>query len=95
MIVFKLQDFFSCLEVSSSFFSVVFFVSNNSWIGEHLLLHNCNKHRSRLVVVLIMSCNFRIRKSKRKHLSALFRFSRVRKLGQGIIEFSSTDLTLS
>jgi len=60
-----------------------FLVSNNFVLlelADILLSHNYNKHNSRLAMVLIVSCNFHIRKSKHKRLSALFRFSYVRNL---------------
>jgi hypothetical protein len=51
------------------------FVSNISCLVELadiLHFHNCNKHNSRLAVVLKRSCNFHIRKNIGKRLSALF-----------------------
>jgi len=60
-------------------------VSNISCLVELAdILHfrNCNKHNSRLAVVLKRSCNFHIRKNIGKRLSALFLLSYVRSWGK-------------
>ena len=61
------------------------FVSNISCLVELAdILHfrNCNKHNSRLDVVLKRSCNYHIRKNIGKRLSALFLPFYVRNLGK-------------